>query len=663
MKLWHNLICCCLALIISLAFGGLAQAKQEPDGGLLAVSDGRGEVRLFWFPPLGQWPEGGWRLTGEDQTVLVERIVPLAETTLAVLSRDEIEEIRELVANLPGPTDAEGRDLLYAILGLNAMSSFERAQALGLGWVLRDVPGGLKSYRVTGLTGEGAAGRTVLSSPPVDSRVASPLPAPPAQLRGQVEPDGVALFWQPPPQDPLVPVIAYHLERFDGGRIPAPLPESTLILGLEWDLENPTHRDPLVPVEQEVTYQVASLDLFGRRSQPAATSFFVPDLAALKPPSEITAHPEAERVVINWRPDGTPNTAGYIVERSTSYDGLYSNLTPQGLKPDSKRFIDTTVIGGVNYHYRLRAVGPRGNLGEPSAPAIAAPLNRRPPPAPGKVTAAVNPIQVILRWEAAQYPVAGYLVEKRERESDRWSRLNARIISEREYRDQLSPETHGTFLYRVIAVAYDNQLSPPSREVVVEVEDLSPPPSPRVTGLDGSDGQVIITFEPGPPEQKTAGFTLLRGLESRQEGVVIKENLPAQARRYVDNEVKPGQGYWYALVAVDARQRPSQASQRLLVMVAPPEIPTPAKPRAKALTTPFTHVEITFKAPPKPFTVALQRQESSDAPWLTISSGVSGSGRLVDANPPQHRSSRYRLVWQTENGSEGNPSEPVEVRW
>ena len=377
MKLGDRLICFCLALTLSLTSAGFAAAAQKPDGGLLAVSDGRGEIRLFWFPPLGQWPEGGWRLSGEGQTVLVSRITPLAEAALAPLSRDEIEDVTELVANLPGPADEEGRDLLYAVLGLNAMSSYDRARALGLAWVLRDVPGGRRSYRVTGLGADGKAGKTELISNPVDSRVASPLPGPPQGLRGQAELDGVALFWQPPPQDSLAPVIAYHLERFDGGRIPAPLPDSTLILGLEWDREHPTHRDTLVPVEQEVTYQVASLDLFGRRSQPAATSFFVPDLAALKPPAEILAQAEAERVVVNWRPGDNPNTAAYIVERSTSYDGLYTNLTPRGLKPDSKQFIDTAVIGGVNYHYRLRAVGPRGNLGEPSAPAIAAPSNRR----------------------------------------------------------------------------------------------------------------------------------------------------------------------------------------------------------------------------------------------------------------------------------------------
>jgi len=52
-----------LALLSGMA-GGQNTGDSSRGGGLAAVSEGGGLVKLFWFPVTGQWPAGGFRLLG-----------------------------------------------------------------------------------------------------------------------------------------------------------------------------------------------------------------------------------------------------------------------------------------------------------------------------------------------------------------------------------------------------------------------------------------------------------------------------------------------------------------------------------------------------------------------------------------------------------------------
>ena len=73
-------------------------------------------------------------------------------------------------------------------------------------------------------------------------------------------------------------------------------------------------------------------------------------------------------VEIEWsRKD---NVAGYYVYRALSYDGSYTNLTPNGIPNTSNTpyFNDNSVYAGNYYYYRLSAFSSEGLEGPLSAP-------------------------------------------------------------------------------------------------------------------------------------------------------------------------------------------------------------------------------------------------------------------------------------------------------
>jgi hypothetical protein len=73
---------------------------------------------------------------------------------------------------------------------------------------------------------------------------------------------------------------------------------------------------------------------------------------------------------------------------------------------------DDNLRGGTSYYYRVRAVGPRGDLGPPSFAASAIPTNPGAPPAVTGLAADAGQTRVRLTWTPVSFPVAGYFVER-----------------------------------------------------------------------------------------------------------------------------------------------------------------------------------------------------------------------------------------------------------
>src|SRR5450755_1795665 len=119
------------------------------------------------------------------------------------------------------------------------------------------------------------------------------------------------------------------------------------------------------------------------------------------------------------------------------------------------------------------------------------------------------------------------------------------------YDDYLGLSSDAKMEYRVIAVAFDNLEGPPSSPVEIVVADQSVPESPSITGVSGADGNVLLSFVPASPPERTTQFLVLRAGRADDLGVVIGDPLPANARQFIDLYVGAGESYWYRLVAVD----------------------------------------------------------------------------------------------------------------
>lgn len=649
-----------LAAMVVLTLAPPAGAAAKSGAGvLLAASDGKGEVRFLWAPPAGYWPAGGWRLLDQNGKTLAD-IAPLSPEHMSALDAQEAQLVRAIVQGLTTAQSPEEFANLRPVLGMQAMSSWARARALGVAYALPGLPKGKRTYSVVGLSASGAPSKTRLTCAPVDAGAATaPLP-PPGDLRAEAHPQGAALFWNAPSTPPETPVMAYIVERSENGRPPVSAATDAVLLGVGWNSTEPAMIDDLAQVGLTLTYSVRSLDAFGRTSPPATVSLFMDDLQALLPPPSVTAEARPGKVTLSWKAGDNPNIIGHAVERATSHNGLYTLLTPRALDPKTETWIDTDIVDSIIYHYRVRSVSPTGEMGPPSGVATAIPPTAKAPPAPQEVQAKTSPVQTELAWERAEFPVAGYIVERRVEGSGQWARLNPSITSDRYYRDQYIAGTFGVYHYRVRAVSFDNRISQPSAEVRAVIEDTRKPPAPIITSIDGKDGKVVLSFAPVLPEEKTATISILRGKEGLRQGDVLAENLSADQRSFVDVAVEPGQSYWYAVLARDNAGRESEMSGKRLITVGTPAIPAPAAPTAEFMQDPFAHVLIRFTAPPPPFLLTVQRRDSEDGPWRTIAKGVSDTDQAMDTNPSAGPAS-YRIIHHTATGMEGEPSPAITV--
>lgn len=625
-----------VALAFLGALGGRSLAAEAHSrGALMTASDGNGGVRLIWFAADGSAP-AAWRLEVEagGQTQVLEGNIPAVGTPALHPTGD------------PG-----SQPLRQVFADMTAMSDWALAQKRGVARELHGVPAGERRFRVVPLRADGSVLGAALQGRIIDSHKADPLPPAANDLRIVAVRGGAGLFWQPGKAPRAPPGIAWLIER-DGER----LGNGPVVLGESWPAQNRAFFDGGAPLETDVRYRVAPLDVFGRAGPWTGVSAFIEDIAARDPPTKLSAAPARGAIELRWDASENAHTSGYVVERAVLRGGPYEVVTPDGLARTTTSFLDEGPVEDTWYFYRLRAMDPRGVLGEPSLPTMAR-IATTTVPRPGTPRTEVGRSRVILRWDPLP-GVAGYYLQRRTGGSRDWRILNDPITPEPRYDDTGLP-SGGSFDYRVVAVGHDNRESVPGEAVSVTLADDKPPGAPRIVAADGAGGQARLRFAPAGPAGDSARFLVLRGASAEDAGVVLGDPLPGTAREWADDWVLAGETYWYRLVAMDAAGNRSAPGAAVAVRIGTGPIPAPPAPRVRNVTEPFSAVELRITGVPPGMAILVQRREGTDSPWRVVAGPVTGE-LAFDAAAPQGRL-EYRLVYQARDGSQGPASPPVSV--
>lgn len=649
-----------LALSVAFLSLGTALGAGKPTGALYAVSDGKGEIRLLWFPVPDAWRPGGWRLEDAGSgAVLVPHLAPGEPAAVAKLSEEDRRGLRNFTDFLAD--DTKGREMGFVVFVLKALTNWDFARAVGVGAVLEQVPAGPRSYRVVGLDAAGKQTGYTLLSPALDAAVATPAPPPPADLRAGAAGEGISLSWSSPDRKGLLPVIGYLVFRDGAGETNKLLTRQPFIPGMTGGaVAEPSFLDPDAPRDEPLLYRVQALDPFGRRSEAAVVQLVAADLRGMLAPL-LRAAVKNDRVDLSWDPGKKIKRAGFFVERGYRRDGPFEPLTETMLPPAADSWRDAGLKAGTFYFYRLRAVGTDGAVGDPSPPVRVRAMSEDPPPPPENLKADVGRTRVRLTWKAPEARVSGYFVERWAKGVGKWTLLTPRSVPETRHDDDFALQASGTYRYRVRALGYDNQESRNSREVEAVLPDMLGPRPPQITGIDGKDGAVLLRFRPAPPEGDVERYLVLRSDVEGQDGQVIGDPLPAKSREYRDARVVAGKRYWYRFVALDAKRNRGDLSLPASVVVEPGEIPVPKKPAAAYRTDVVPRVEIAFIAPPPGLAAVVERRQNNGA-WLVVSGPAAGLDKSVDLGFASGVALQYRVVYQAASGRRGQPSPPVDVK-
>ncbi|MCP4119473.1 MAG: hypothetical protein GY737_29550 [Desulfobacteraceae bacterium] len=281
-------------------------------------------------------------------------------------------------------------------------------------------------------------------------------------------------------------------------------------------------------------------------------------------------------------------------------------------------------------------------------------INKTPPPAVTGLKVNVGRTRVRLSWQAMEFPVAGFQVE-RQMPNGKWFRLNRKLSQENVYNDYYGRGNGSVFRYRVKAIAFDQQEGAYCESPEVKIEDMRLPPAPRINRASGKGGLAVISFSPAHPEERSRQFLLLRGRTADEPGVVMGDPLPAGAREFTDSFVAAGKSYWYHVVALDKRGNRSNYSRGVKVTVGLPPVPVPSAPKLIFLNKPFTHVRLEWEDVPEGFLVVVERRKEGDTNWRFLMGDLAGK-EAMDMHPPRAGKTFYRILYRTVSGEAGKPS-------
>jgi len=642
-----------------LVSSALWPAAADNQGGLVAIAAGNGKVFLFWFPPLGKWPGGGFRLADDRGQILADRISFAGPAEQTALSEDD----RKILAILPDKlaTARASAEIaqLYSLAALKAAADPAFAKAAGLFWELSGVPAGPRKYTVSGLDKNGRPTGVVLTSAAVDAGTAAPLPAFPLKLAATAAEKGVALTWSENADKGKTFVVGYLVERGEGGAAPALLSRKPVLMGLGRDESLPAFIDDTAPEEKDLLYRVSAVDIVGRRGAPVEASVFFRSPKSLLPPTNLAAGVAKGRVALTWTPNPSPYTKTILIERSVQSAGPFEAITPKGLGGKERGLEDRDVRAGTTYFYRARSVGSHGDVGPSSSVVVARAESGSRLSAVKGLKAASGIGRIRLNWDEAPGPVSGYLIEARIGGGE-WRRLNEKLSQLTTYDDKITAGTKGSFTYRVTAVGFDNQIGDPSSSVEVSLTASAARMSPDILEAEGRGGRVRLRFGQLEPADPEARILVVRGDQAGAAAAPVSVPLPLSTREFIDEKVRPGETYWYRLMIVAQDGSVGEPSKAVPVVVGNPEIPAPGKPAAVFAAQPFPRVRLTWVQPPQALLIVVERRAEGEKFWAVVAGPLSGT-EVVDSNPPKSGRIEYRLVYQTAAGAKGPASAAVTI--
>ena len=629
---------------------------------IIAGAVGDGAVEVFWLPQDRSWPAGGWRLERlpDDGAAVVVAEPGLGTDSAAVISLDvaAAAAIGEFADKLRrGTLSEEERQSADAVFAVAAITNTTYGRALGLRFRDTDVPPGRVSYRLSALDTQGAVFRTADSNP-VDTAAPAPLPHAPENAAADIAEEGVLVSWTDPPEIPEAPIAGYRVIRVER-ESSADLTPDLHLRTVEDEPVPLTFLDRDAPRDQIFAYDLASIDLFGRASTAKRVLITLADLARAAVPTGLAGEPLAQAAALTWSSVEQAGVVGYVIERSLFIAGPYEAITPNGVPADATDFTADGLAPGTAYYFRIRTFDREGYLGRASLPIKVVALAAAPPPAPENLAADAGPTRVLLTWDAVPQGIAGYFVFRQSGDDADWQRLNGSVTPEPLFIDRFARGAFSdqTLSYRVQAIGYDSSPSSFSEPLSVSYGDETFPPPPLITAASGEDGAARLAFRPGAPEADTNRFLVLRSDNETVAGLVRGEALPAEAREFIDADVEAGATYWFEVVALDATGNRSDLSNRVLVTIAAPAVPSPPAPTARLRDEPFPHVVIEIAEVPERLLVLVEARSAASDKWFVVAGPLAGAGPVNLANLPAGTSEiAYRLVYQAANGARGAPS-------
>lgn len=549
------------AIIILCLIASIIPAQDKKDLIIMAAGD---SVCLFvTVPPRSTEGYNFYRrgpLPSEQNFILLNTAGPLLpavdpakaqeiigedweEVTVAVRSEDSYDALRKLRRD-----DFSGNliSLMYPRV----------AQATGRMFIDRGALSGKEyEYKITIVNSSGK----VLDSLTKKAVISTLIPDPPADLKAEDLDETLKLTWSYPLWESNLNnlTVKFYVYRKTGSGNFEKVNNRTI---LRDDQTKPEFIDVWLQNGQEYSYYVTAVDPIGRESKPSKTVQAKPlDKVAPGIPEILNISAEGRKIFLSWKIALESDAAGYNVFRSTSLDKGFTKLNKELLKVGQTAWVDSSILTGIQYFYRVSAVDKNKNESKQSNArnVIAADVVK--PDPPSELSYLISNNIVTLKWKNSKTKdLAGYYVYQGNTPETQIRTTSGLVNSP--YADNTYAQTGfqpGVIHYAVSAV--DSSYNESEKvNVSVLIKDTYPPMPPNNFFVDNFEGRYVTINQGISIAQDIKSYRIYRN-EPGQKALVINPE-QSVAKVLIDSTVKRGKTYIYYSTAVDTAGNESQPS-------------------------------------------------------------------------------------------------------
>ncbi len=418
---------------------------------------------------------------------------------------------------------------------------------IGRGPALEFVDTGLTNgkiyfYRVRA---RNATNQSRLSEPVQVKPKAPPVPAPtvaPTGLTGTLASGKITLTWSA-----VAGATGYKVYRTTTDVFPTtPLASPT----------TPTFVDTAVVAGTTYRYKVAASNAGGTGPLSGAV-VVAPTPAPTVAPTGLTGTLADGKITLTW--SAVAGATGYRVFRTTT--DVFPT-TPLA-SPTTPTFLDTTVVAGTTYRYKVAAAN-AGGTGPMSDAVIVAPTPA-PASAPANLVATFAAGKITLTWTAVP-GVTGYRVFKSLNDTFGTTPLGSTAAVT--YTDPNAVTLGTTYFYRVAAY---NATGNGPMSTSVNITPATAPSAPA--GLSIVAGNAMVTLAWAPTTGATS-YNVYRGTATNaQSATAVATALATTA--FVDAPLANGTPYFYKVTAVGAGGESARSAEITATPIAPPPVADP----------------------------------------------------------------------------------------
>jgi hypothetical protein len=313
-----------------------------------------------------------------------------------------------------------------------------------------------------------------------------------------------------------------------------------------------TYTDNTADPATTYSYRIVAYNAAGNTtSNPAMAGPQIPNPQA--PSNLVAALQNGKNVYLTWT-DNSTNETGFVIERSEN-NGAFVQLAAPGAQSNtgSMSYTDTSILAGMNYTYRVKAVNYIGasdysNIASVSIPSVPIPA------APTNLTAALQTgPQISLTWRDNAINETGFIIERSNNGgvyvqiASPGRRNNTGNVS---YTD--TTVTAGvTYAYRVKAVNSTVSSAYSNVATVVVPAIPSAPSNLSVTAVRANGNNRTVTLRWTDNSNNETGFTIQRATNSTFSSGLSTITVAANTNTLSQTGLQRRTNYYYRIAAVN----------------------------------------------------------------------------------------------------------------